>query len=226
MPQRLVGERDPSILRSGDHMTRAEFHRLYSRMPEDYRAELIGGIVFEPSPLGWPHGKHHVRLSSLFDSYCMSTPGVEAGDNATVMLSKDDEVQPDVVLRTVEERGGRSRLTRRRFVKGAPELVAEVAYSSKAIDLHLKKDRYALAGVLEYIVLCLKPKRLYWFDLKNGFELTAGNDGVFKSIVFPGLWIHGEGLLNLEHKLTDRALKQGLRSAEHKQFVASLQKRS
>jgi hypothetical protein len=40
------------LITNGDHMKQPEFHRLYSSMPEDYRAELIGGIVFEPSPLG------------------------------------------------------------------------------------------------------------------------------------------------------------------------------
>jgi Uma2 family endonuclease len=209
-------------LSNGDHMKRSEFHRAYSEMPGDYKAELIGGIVFEPSPLGWSHGKSHAAVILLLGSYSRHTPGTEVGDNATVILSEEDEVQPDVVLRTVHERGGQSRLTRKDFVKGAPELVAEVANSSKAIDLHLKKERYAMAGVLEYIVVCLKPKRIYWFDLAKNLELTAGNDGVFRSKVFPGLWIHGEGLLQLDHDLTISVLDQGLHSADHQEFVTKL----
>jgi hypothetical protein len=38
-------------LHSGDRLSREEFHRLYSEMPEGFRAELIGGIVYVASPL-------------------------------------------------------------------------------------------------------------------------------------------------------------------------------
>jgi len=212
-------------LHNGDRMKRREFHIAYCQMPESYRAELIGGIVFEPSPLGWSHGKYHMRLSLLLEMYAAHTPGTEGGDNATVFLSEEDEVQPDLVLRTIQRCGGKSRLTVKDYVEGAPELVTEVASSSRAIDLHLKKERYALAGVLEYIVLCLRPKRLYWFNLQGNTELRADTDGIFRSAIFPGLWIHGEGLLQLDYKLTADALNRGLRSPEHKSFVSQSTKK-
>ena len=37
--------RPPTELHSGDRMTREEFHEIYSRMPESFKAELIGGTV-------------------------------------------------------------------------------------------------------------------------------------------------------------------------------------
>jgi hypothetical protein len=43
-------------LHSGDHMTRAEFHRIYEQTLKNFKAELIGGIVFVASPLKRPHG--------------------------------------------------------------------------------------------------------------------------------------------------------------------------
>ena len=226
VPQPSMHRRQFLMLRNGDHMKRREFHRAYSQMPDNYRAELIGGIVFEPSPLGWPHGNHHARLIYLLETYGKHTPGIEIGDNASIFLSEEDEVQPDVVMRIVQECGGRSCLTRQGYVAGAPELVAEVANSSRAIDLHLKKERYAATGVLEYIVLCLQPERIYWFELQDEKQLPAGADGVFRSNVFPGLWIHEEGLLKLDHQLTDEALKSGLQTAEHAAFVAGLQKKN
>ncbi|HEY9867887.1 MAG TPA: Uma2 family endonuclease [Candidatus Obscuribacterales bacterium] len=212
-------------LHNGDRMNRREFHVAYCQMPESYKAELIGGIVFEPSPLGWSHGTSHVSLGSLLHRYAIRTPGVEVGDNASVFLSDEDEVQPDLVLRTVQMCGGTSRLTDDDYVEGPPELVAEVASSSRAIDLHLKKERYALAGVREYIVLCLCPKQLYWFDLQRQVELKPDKNGIFRSVIFPGLWIHGEGLLQGEHELTARALDRGLRSADHKRFVCQLKRK-
>lgn len=223
---RISEEGQSFRLHNGDRMKRHEFHAAYCRMPDTYKAELIGGIVFEPSPLGWAHGKHHVRLGHLLDVYATHTPGTEVGDNATVFLSEEDEVQPDLVLRTVQSFGGNSRLTDDDYVEGAPELVAEVATSSRAIDLHLKKKRYALAGVLEYIVLCLRPKQIYWFDLPGKTELKAGADGIFRSAIFPGLWIHGDGLLQLDHELTACALDRGLNSPEHMNFVSQLKKRT
>lgn len=202
-------------------MTREEFHRAYCEMPEDYRAELIGGIVFEPSPVSYPHGRNHVRLSFLLESYAEATFGTEVADNATLKLSDDDEVQPDLLLRIVQNLGGQSREAHR-YIEGAPELVAEIAYSSRAIDLHLKKDRYALAGVLEYIVVCIESKKIYWFDLRNNIELKPDGSGIFRSAIFPGLWIHGQGLLDLDHNLTNHALKRGLKTAAHAKFAARL----
>lgn len=212
-------------LHNGDHMKRKEFHVVYGQMPEGYKAELIGGIVFEPSPLGYSHGKHHIKLGSLFERYCEATPGAEVADNVSVFLSEEDEVQPDLILRTVGECGGQSHLTDDDYVEGVPELVAEIANSSRAIDLHLKKQRYSAAGVLEYIVVCLRPKAFFWFDLPGKRQLIAEDD-VFRSKVFPGLWLHGSGLLGLDDRLILSAFHCGLQSREHKKFVAQLKRRN
>jgi hypothetical protein len=51
-------------LENGARMTQPEFHRLYKQMPEDFRAELIGGIVYVLSPLKRRHGTSTPRSSS------------------------------------------------------------------------------------------------------------------------------------------------------------------
>ncbi len=51
-------------LYSGDRMSRAEFHPLYKQMPEDFKAELIGGTVYVASPLKLKHGTSHPWLSA------------------------------------------------------------------------------------------------------------------------------------------------------------------
>ena len=51
-------------LQNGDRMTRAEFHRLYERLPEDFKAELIGGVVYVASPLKRKHATQHQALST------------------------------------------------------------------------------------------------------------------------------------------------------------------
>jgi Uma2 family endonuclease len=211
-------------LRNGDHMNREEFHEAYSQMPEGFSAELLGGIVFvsEPSPLRYSHGAWDLELGSLLKTYSRETPGTGAAANVTVQLGAQDEPQPDLILRIKEEFGGRSRVTEDNYVSGPPELVAEIAYSSRAKDLHLKKERYALGGVLEYVVLCVDPPQLHWFDLQNKTELEPDAHGIFRSVVFPGLWIHAKGLLDQDDLLTADALQHGLKSEAHSNFVAKL----
>src|SRR6266550_5640883 len=85
---------DGNELATGDHMTREEFHRIYAATDDAFRAELIGGIVYVPSPLKRRQGVHHLLLGALFAAYAARTPGVEAGDNATVLLGEDAEPQP------------------------------------------------------------------------------------------------------------------------------------
>src|SRR5437868_6429961 len=101
--RRTVPLREPLALHNGDHMTQAEFHRLYEQTPPDFRAELVGGIVFVTSPLTVQHGTNHVPLASLFFTYKLHTPGVQVGDNTTILLGEEAEPQPDLYLRILPE---------------------------------------------------------------------------------------------------------------------------
>lgn len=210
-------------LQSGDHMGREEFHEIYSQMPEDFRAELIGGIVYVASPMKAPHGRYHVSLSMLFGIYLTKTPGVDVVNNTTVILSDDNEPQPDLAMFLLPEFGGRTRLTEDDYLEGAPELIAEIAFSSKSIDLHAKRAEYAQHGVLEYLVLNLKDERVHWFDLANDSELHADADGVIRVKKFPGLWIDTRALLKRDHKRLAETLATGTSSPEHAEFVNRLQ---
>ena len=184
---------------------------------------MIGGIVYVSEPLGQEHGSSDLQLGSLFDAYRASTPGVQACHNATVILGQEDEVQPDLFLRILPGIHGQSKNTRKgNHVKGPPELVAEIAYSNRSIDLHVKKERYTCGGVVEYIVVCLQPAAVHWFDLRSDCKLVADDAGVFRSNVFPGLWIHEVGLLQLDYRLVMEVLNRGLLSPEHGHFAAQL----
>jgi Uma2 family endonuclease len=208
-------------LHNGDRMTAAEFHKVYERMPPDFKAELIGGIVYVASPLSRQHGTPHLVLGTLFGTYGLKTPGVEASDNTTVLLGTEGEPQPDLYLRILPEYGGQSRSTKKGYVKGAPELIAEVAYSSRSIDLHAKRQDYKRYGVREYLVLSVREGRVRWFDLPADRELEPDTDGVIRVHSFPGLWIDVAALLKKDRKLLT-VLEQGLATPEHAAFVASL----
>src|SRR5438045_2882298 len=122
-------------LEAGDLLDQPTFHVRYEAMPENTRAELIGGIVFMPSPLKADHGFSHADLMGWLQSYKLATPGTDVLDNATDILSLDSEPQPDAALIIV---GGQTRLNKDGYLEGAPELIAEVASSSESYDLHVK----------------------------------------------------------------------------------------
>jgi len=214
----------PAELHSGDRYSREEFHRIYSEMPEDFKAELIGGIVYLASPRKLPHGTSHLPLGTLFFTYEAKTPGVQCADNTTILLGEDCEPQPDLLLRILPEHGGQSDTTEDEYISGPPELVAEIAHSSHAMDLHAKRADYQRYGVKEYLVLSVRDRRLYWFDLYNNRERKAEADGIVKLTSFPGLWIHATALLSKDHAKMIAVLEQGLASAEHAEFVDSLAK--
>ena len=215
-------------LRNGDSMGQEEFHRTYQRSPRDFRAELIDGLVFVREPLTELHADTSVRLGSIFDAYRADTSGVQVFSEVSVILGQKDEVQPDLVLRILpayqgqtEDHWNKTGKVKGPYMKGGPELVAEIAYSSRSMDLHIKRHRYEAAGVLEYLVVCLNTKKIYWFDLKKGKELIRQN-GIIRSKIFPGLWIHEAALFDMDYKLSMSTLQKGLASAEHKAFIAML----
>jgi len=212
-------------LHSGDRMTREEFHRIYEQMPDDFEAELVGGTVYVSSPLKRRHGTNHLPLGSLFFAYEGHTPGVESGDNTTILLGEFAEPQPDLYLRILPEFGGQSRTTADDFVEGAAELLSEIAHSSRSMDLHSKQEDYRRYGVLEYLVICLRERRLRWFDLRADKELFPDADGVYRIRTFPGLWIHGGALLAKDFQQLMTTLQQGLATPEHNTFVRHLASR-
>jgi Uma2 family endonuclease len=213
----------PLTLHTGDHLTQAEFHRRYEAYPDDVKFELIGGIVYMASPLRWPHGSYTRKLSGLLCNYQASTPGVDGGDNLTTILGEEDEPQPDLVLCILAEYGGQSTVNADKYLVGPPELVIEVAHSTRSIDLHKKNSRYLAAGVQEYLVYCVEEEEIHWFHFPSRRKLKADKQGLWKSKVFPGLWIDGPALVANDLGKLLATLQQGLASPRHAAFVKKLQ---
>jgi Uma2 family endonuclease len=208
-------------------MTRAEFHYIYDKMPDDFRAELVGGVVYYvASPLKRPHGKGHLHLGGVLAIYEAHTPGTEALDNTTILLGDDGEPQPDLCIRILPEFGGQSQTSDDNYVVGAPEFVLEVAASSRAIDLHAKYDDYRRYGVLEYLVVCIQERQLRWFDLQADSELDINADKILRSHTFPGLWIDSEALWTDDPARLQATLQHGLATPEHAEFARELAARS
>ncbi len=217
-------ENGAPLLCNGDRMKQPEFHRRYEAYPEDVKFELVGGIVYMASPLRLPNGQYHIELSLALCLYKGATPGVEVADNATVILGEDSEPQPDLLLRILTEHGGRSGVTEDEYCQGPPELLAEVAHSSRAIDMNQKRKDYERAGVQEYIVLCVEERELHWFHFPSGRPIRPDRQGVARLRVFPGLWIHVPALLERDSSRLMAAVQQGLSTSAHAAFVRRLAK--
>jgi Uma2 family endonuclease len=211
-------------LENGDCLDQKTFHARYEAMREDVRAELIGGIVYMSSPLKPHHGRYSVHVVRWLGEYVEATPGTEALDNTTSILGTDSEPQPDGSLLILPECGGQTWEDRKGFLCGAPEFVAEIGSSTESIDLHGKKADYEKAGVLEYLVVALRTRQIFWFVRRRGKfnKLAPGPDGIYRSEVFPGLWLDPAALLRRDSRRLLAVLREGLASTEHAAFVTRL----
>ena len=211
------------LLEQGDRLSRDEFERRYDQMPHLKKAELIEGTVYMPSPIrARRHSIPHGCLARWLGSYVNESPGVECAVNPTVRLDLDNEPQPDLVLFKLPEKGGQARISSDDYIEGAPELVIEIVGSSASYDLHQKKNAYRRNGVREYLAWITGEQRLVWWELRGGEyqEIAASSPGLFKSGVFPGLWLDAAALLRDDKKAVFAALRRGLDSPEHASFVA------
>jgi Uma2 family endonuclease len=217
------GELPP--LEFGDRLTRDEFERRYDAMPNLKKAELLEGVVFMPSPVRQRrHSQPHIRLGRWLVIYEAATPGVEAGDNATVRLDDENEPQPDALLFINQARGGQARIDDDDYIAGAPELAAEVTASSVSYDLHTKLNVYRRFGVREYVVWRVLNGAIDWYVLRQGQyeQLAPDAQGILKSEVFPGLWLDPAALVGGDLARVLAVVQQGIASPEHAAFVARL----
>ena len=213
-------------LEAGDHLSLVEFERRYQLHPEIKKAELVEGVVYVPSPVRFErHGRPHSDLMTWLGVYRAATPGVLSADNTTVRLDRENEVQPDALLRLETTLGGRSRITADDYVEGPPELIAEIAASSVAYDLHEKRRVYARTGVQEYLAIQVYEKRIDWLRLgEDGYRPVIPNaQGVLASEVFPGLQLLPAAFWASDLQTLLTVLQEGLASQDHANFVANLQ---
>ena len=109
------------------------------------------------------------------------------------------------------------------YVTGPPELVVEVARSSRRFDLGPKKADYERAGVLEYVFVGLDPDEIRWFvrARADSSRMPPGRTastarGLPRPLARPRALFAGD----LNRLIA--ALEQGLATPEHAAFVARL----
>jgi Uma2 family endonuclease len=222
MAMATIEQEVPELIR-GDFLSRDEFLRRWEAMPQLKRAELNRGVVYIPSPVSTEHSDTENRLAGWLALYIASTPGCRASNNATWLMGEDDAPQPDLSPRILPEYGGQSR-TEAQYASGAPEFVAEVCTSSTAYDLHQKLELYQESGVQEYLAVLMRERQVRWHRLAGGrFEVLAQPaDGVYRSAVFPGLWLDAAALLAGDLARVLAVVQTGIQTPEHQAFVEQL----
>jgi Uma2 family endonuclease len=105
--------------------------------------------------------------------------------------------------------------------------LVEICRTSASYDLHVKHDLYEQARVQEYLAILLYEQEIRWHTLTRGKykPLAPDADGLWRSRVFPGLWLNAQALLARDMPAVLAALQKGLVSREHKSFVKDLARR-
>src|SRR5579871_5372231 len=80
--------REAPSLEPGDNLTRDEFLAIWEQLPDVKFAELIGGIVYMPSPQRIEHGNTDRRVSTWLGVYEANTPGCTGGTNTTSFIGE------------------------------------------------------------------------------------------------------------------------------------------
>ncbi|HEX5272808.1 MAG TPA: Uma2 family endonuclease, partial [Gemmataceae bacterium] len=96
-------------------------------------------------------------------------------------------------------------------------------HSTRAIDMNRKRLDYLEAGVQEYVVLCVEEEKLFWFHFPSRQKLKPDRQGVWKSRVFPGLWLDGPALIARDSARLIATAQRGLARPEHAAFVQALE---
>jgi hypothetical protein len=221
-----VHKRDPiPLMEAGDHLTRGEFEALYALMPAGKKAELLEGVVYMPSPVTDQfHGNPHFRIIQWLGWYQFATAGTAGGDNSTLRLDMINEPQPDLLLRILPTHGGGCGWDAEGYLRGSPEFIAEVSGRKVNYDSGVKREVYLRHGVKEYAVWRVLEKAVDWYVLRDGrYEpLVADEHGVYRSGVFPGLWLDVPALIQDDLTRLARVAQEGIASPEHVAFVQRL----
>lgn len=152
----------------------------YLALPEDFRTELIDGVLYD---MGTPTGFHQMIAGHL---YAMLLEWIQSREGKcmpfiapfAVQLKEDDKrtvVEPDVMILC-----DKGKYTPERVI-GAPDFVAEIlSPSTRSKDMLLKLNKYRDAGVREYwIIDPAKKTVLVWlFEQQDDYAIYSFRDRI------------------------------------------------
>lgn len=155
-------------------------------IPEEYRVEIIDGVIFEMEAPWAIHQTIGLELAVRLREYIRKSGGkcVPFVAPVDVQLDCDDKtmVQPDVVVLCDRKKNNGKRII------GAPDFVAEIlSKSARQNNMDLKFAKYLKAGVREYWLIDPDRKSILVYDF-GGKEFPAlyGFDDVIPVRIFGG----------------------------------------
>ena len=163
----------------------------YYSLPEDIRAELIGGQLYYMSAPSRIHQEILNSINNTIYNYIRSRNGnckVYPAPFAVKLFADDDKtvVEPDISVICDPDK-----LTDRGCT-GAPDWIVEITSPSTASHDHIRKlHLYADAGVREYWIIDPEKKSIYVYHLEETkFETTAYTfKDRIKANIYDDLWI-------------------------------------
>ncbi|MGN1165121.1 MAG: Uma2 family endonuclease [Lachnospiraceae bacterium] len=143
----------------------------YYSLPDERRAELIDGVIYDMSSPTNIHQLLSVQIWKMIESYIRKKNGscVPFVAPADVQLDCDEKtmVQPDVFVVC-----DRSKIINR-CTYGAPDLIVEIlSPSTRKKDISIKLKKYIGAGVAEYWIVDPDKKTVVVYDFAHD-ELPA-----------------------------------------------------
>lgn len=142
----------------------------YLALPEDgNRYEIIEGVLYmSPSPLS-VHQLISKRLGYFLYQLELKGQGFLYAAPLDVHMPDCTPVQPDLIFLTSEQR----ELIQERGIFGAPHLLVEIlSPGSRSLDRVKKLNKYAAAGVVQYILVDPEAGTLEWLQLEGaGYRL-------------------------------------------------------
>ena len=186
----LISEKALDYQERGDRLADGETgpYRLrdYYALPDEQRAELIDGFIYDMTAPGVAHQSiagyiFKVLLDHVLSHGGSCHPFISPLD---VQLDKDDKtmIQPDVIVVCDPDQIRTDR------VFGAPDLVIEVLSSStRKKDMSLKMKKYIEAGVREYWMIDPVKKAVVQYDLEHlDIPAVYGFDAKIPVLIWDG----------------------------------------
>ena len=162
----------------------------YEELPEDQRAEVFEGIVYDMASPSQEHQTISMELSTLINTYIKERNGSCRVFHAPFDVKLSDKpltiVQPDIMVIC-----DKNKLDGKRC-NGAPDFVIEIVSSGNPADDYIRKlYYYKNAGVREYWIVDPRRKTvtINYFE-NNMLNIQYSFDSVIKVNIYEDLFIN------------------------------------
>ena len=168
----------------------------YLALPDEVRAELIGGEIYVTPPPFLDHQRVVRRLLTRIDAWVQACAAGEVFDSPVgVRLPSGAVVEPDLVFVTVANRG----ILRERMIEGVPDLMIEVVSPGHPErDRLVKRDLYEENGVPEFWLVDPPAGGIEVFRLEDSEYRPAGwftRGSVLETLMLPGFRLSVDEIL-------------------------------